>query len=293
MAKRFKALKDIPEEAQESSLTDIAASSESGDTVGNGLPEADNMETVNDVSLEQQPASAGLPNVEKMSSVISSRVVTSVRRLLEERQQRIIKEEDEERKQGKLTLNEALNKLTVQYEDTLVRCKAAIGLYDNFTEAVKRLDKETERSKIQINQIMQRLDAIGKENGTNPTTPVPFPPLPKSYNEIMRFVFKDIPLYCMRRISHSRHVRQFVVLSILCLWSVSMGLTCFIAYDNARLNTIEKKYILLRDFSRLDERTSQRADYIEWLYSDEDEHRQEIDELWQKRQQRLINKQQK
>ena len=73
----------------------------------------------------------------------------------------------------------------------------------------------------------------------------------------------------------------------------SMGFTCFIAYDNARLNIIEKKYILLRDFSRLDDRTSQRADYIEWLYSDEDEHRQEIDELWKMRRQRLINKKQK
>ena len=48
--------------------------------------------------------------------------------------------------------------------------------------------------------------------------------------------------------------------------------------------------LLLRDFSRLDDRTSQRADYIEWLYSDEDEHRQEIDELWQKRMERLSNK---
>ena len=109
----------------------------------------------------------------------------------------------------------------------------------------------------------------------------------------MRFVFKEIPLYCMRRIFHSRHVRQFVVLSMLCLWSASMGFTCFIAYDNARLRTIEKKYVLLRDFSRLDDRTSQRADYIEWLYSDEDEHRQEIDELWKMRQQRLDNKKQK
>ena len=57
--------------------------------------------------------------------------------------------------------------------------------------------------------------------------------------------------------------------------------------DNARLRTIEEKYVLLRDFSQLDDRTSQRADYIEWLYSDEDERRQEIDKLWQQRQQRL------
>ncbi|MDY3847926.1 MAG: hypothetical protein SOZ58_06360, partial [Prevotella sp.] len=63
--------------------------------------------------------------------------------------------------------------------------------------------------------------------------------------------------------------------------------------SNATIVASEEKYVLLRDFSRLDDRTSQRADYIEWLYSDEDEHRQEIDELWQKRQQRLINKKQK
>lgn len=289
MAKKFKALKNIPEET----LENIVSPSESSFTGGNNLPEAGNMGAANDMSLGQQPVLAGLPNVEKMSAVISSRVVTSVRRLLEERQQRIIKEEDEERKQGKMTLNEALNELTSQYDDVLKRCNAALDLYGNFKEAAKRLDEETERSKNQSNQFMQRLDAIGKESSVPPTTSLPFPPLPKSYNEILRFVFKEVPLYCIRRIIHSRHVRQFVVLSALCLWSASMGFTCFIAYDNVRLNTIEKKYILLRDFSRLEERTSQRADYIEWLYSDEDEHRQEIDELWTMRQQRLINKKQK
>ena len=289
MAKKFKALKNMPEET----LENIASPSESSFTGGNNLPEAGNMGAANDMSLGQQPVLAGLPNVEKMSAVISSRVVTSVRRLLEERQQRIIKEEDEERKQGKMTLNEALNELTSQYDDVLKRCNAALDLYGNFKEAAKRLDEETERSKNQSNQFMQRLDAIGKESSVPPTTSLPFPPLPKSYNEILRFVFKEVPLYCIRRIIHSRHVRQFVVLSALCLWSASMGFTCFIAYDNARLNIIEKKYILLRDFSRLEERTSQRADYIEWLYSDEDEHRQEIDELWTMRQQRLINKKQK
>ena len=78
-----------------------------------------------------------------------------------------------------------------------------------------------------------------------------------------------------------------------CLHNCEICALCIIANDNARLRTIEEKYVLLRDFSRLDDRTSQRADYIEWLYSDEDEHRQEIDELWKMRQQRLINKKQK
>ena len=70
-----------------------------------------------------------------------------------------------------------------------------------------------------------------------------------------------------------------------CLHNCEICALCIIANDNARLRTIEKKHVLLRDFSH--DRTSQRADYIEWLYSDEDEHRQEIDKLWQQRQQRL------
>lgn len=237
MGKKFKALKDMPEETQEN----IAAPSESSVTGGDNWPEADNMEAVNDRSLGQQPALAGLPNVEKMSAVISSRVVTSVRRLLEERQRRIIKEEEEERKQGKMTLNEALNELTSQYEDVLKRCDAALDLYDNFKEAAKKLDEETERSKNQSNQFMQRQDAIGKESCVNPTTSLPFPPLPKSYNEIMRFVFKDIPLYSMRRIFNSRHVRQFVVLSAFCLWSVSMGFTCFYSIRQCKVEYHRKE----------------------------------------------------
>ena len=76
--KEIQALKDMPEETQEN----IASPSESSVTGGDNLPEAGNMGAVNDRSLGQQPALAGLPNVEKMSAVISSRVVTSVRRLL-------------------------------------------------------------------------------------------------------------------------------------------------------------------------------------------------------------------
>ncbi len=77
------------------------------------------------------------------------------------------------------------------------------------------------------------------------------------------------------------------------LSAVFLCALCIIANDNARLRTIEEKYVLLRDFSRLDDRTSQRDDYIEWLYLDEDEYRHEVDELWKMRQQRLINKKQK
>ena len=106
-------------------------------------------------------------------------------------------------------------------------------------------------------------------------------------------VLEAILLYVVKRLCHYWHFRKFLHICMCTLSAVSLCALCIIANDNARLRTIEDKYVLLRDFSRLDDRTSQRADYIEWLYSDEDEHRLEIDKLWQQRQQRLNNKKQK
>ena len=60
-----------------------------------------------------------------------------------------------------------------------------------------------------------------------------------------------------------------------------------IAHDNARLNTIEKKYVLLRELARPNEEWAKKADYIEFLYTDEAEHQAEIQRLWVNRRKRL------
>ena len=57
--------------------------------------------------------------------------------------------------------------------------------------------------------------------------------------------------------------------------------------DNARLNTINEKYVLLREFARPNEEWAKKADYIEFLYSDKEEHKKDIDILWEQRYNRL------
>lgn len=68
---------------------------------------------------------------------------------------------------------------------------------------------------------------------------------------------------------------------------MSVDLICLIAHDNARLNTFEKKYVLLREFARPNEDWAKKADYIEFLYTDEAEHQEEIQRLWENRRKRL------
>ena len=74
---------------------------------------------------------------------------------------------------------------------------------------------------------------------------------------------------------------------MFCVWLTSIFLTCIIAHDNARLNTINEKYVLLREFARPNEEWAKKADYIEFLYSDKEENKKEIVILWEQRYKRL------
>ena len=55
----------------------------------------------------------------------------------------------------------------------------------------------------------------------------------------------------------------------------------------AKLHTIQKKYVLLREFVRPNQEWADKADYIEFLYTDESEHQGEIEKLWENRCKRL------
>ena len=55
----------------------------------------------------------------------------------------------------------------------------------------------------------------------------------------------------------------------------------------AKVHTIQKKYVLLREFARPNQEWTDKADYIEFLYTDESEHQGEIERLWENRRKRL------
>ena len=55
----------------------------------------------------------------------------------------------------------------------------------------------------------------------------------------------------------------------------------------AKVHTIQKKYVLLREFARPNQGWADKADYIEFLYTDESEHQGEIEMLWENRRKRL------
>ena len=113
------------------------------------------------------------------------------------------------------------------------------------------------------------------------------PVRPALWKYMPSYLFFCVPYYYLRTFFASPYVRRWFKIVMFCVWLTSIFLTCIIAYDNARLNTIEKKYVLLREFARPNKEWAKEADYIEFLYTDEAEHQEEIQRLWENRRKRL------
>ena len=54
------------------------------------------------------------------------------------------------------------------------------------------------------------------------------------------------------------------------------------------MHKIQEKYVLLREFPRSNSDWADKADYIEFLYSDKEEHQKNIDVLCEMRGKRLV-----
>ena len=225
-----------------------------------------------------------------LKDAVGKAAANEVRLLLEARQRKFEEEEEAAKARGEITQQEYFQTLTERYDEVLAKCIALVDFNRNQWPKLVNKCEETvrkvgEQSKKNSDALTKIADFVNRVTGAQQHKCVS-PPLPKDKAEIIPFM-KQYLLYVVKRLCHSWHFRKFLYICMCTLWTVFLCALCIIANDNARLRTIEEKYVLLRDFSRLDDRTSQRADYIEWLYSDEDEHRQEIDILWKQRQQRL------
>ena len=116
---------------------------------------------------------------------------------------------------------------------------------------------------------------------------VQHPQKPRSVKELLAYLFYHLPFFYIRKSFSSQYVRWTLRAILFSVWLISICLTCIIAHDNAKLHTIQKKYVLLREFARPNEDWAKKADYIEFLYSDKEEHKKDIDILWKQRYKRL------
>ena len=167
------------------------------------------------------------------------------------------------------------NNLLTEAKQVLQEYMDALG---DATEAHKRY-AET-RNKLANNETHH-------DESVQSSVSVQHPQKPRSVKKLFAYLFYRLPLYYIRKFFPSQYVRRTLRVILFSVWLISICLTCIIAHDNAKLHTIQKKYVLLREFARPNQEWADKADYIEFLYTDESEHQGEIEKLWENRCKRL------
>ena len=220
-------------------------------------------------------------DVEKFKADVASAAKSAVENLLNDRQkQREEKDKNDKEKFG-ITQDEYMASLSERYDIVLSRCEGLLNIIEKERALAFSLNDRYKKSDDCIKIIGSTLDSICTKLDVQTNVDVKQPPMPKTLKEVPSFLLCTIPWYWIRRIWYSRHVRQFAFILMLCSWALSIGLTLFLARDNADLQKDRKKNILIRKFAISQPKTAEFVNYVDMVYSDEAAHSKETNQLWQ------------
>jgi len=179
--------------------------------------------------------------------VLEKRIATAarnaVKELLEERQRGFEREEEEDKAQGKLTPQECYTKLSADYADVLQKCIIVCDTYKYIGEATKRQEASSLKFEAKLDILIAKQDTQAIR-----VTKTAFPSRPKRLKDVFAYLFKDMPLYCLHRAYRSRHVRQFVCICLLCIWLITVAITCCIIHENIMIKKEIRRYSLQREY---------------------------------------------
>ena len=220
-------------------------------------------------------------DVEKFKADVAAAANSAVKNLLDDRQkQREEKDKNDKEKFG-ITQDEYIGELSKRYDIVLARCEGLLNIIEKERALAFSLNDRYKKSDDCIKIIGSTLDSVCKKLDVQANVDVKQPSMPKTLKEVPSFLLCTIPWYWIRRIWYSRHVRQFALILMLCSWALSIGLTLFLARDNADLQKDIKKNMLIRKFAISQPKTAEFVNYVDMVYTDEVAHSKEISQLWQ------------
>ena len=171
------------------------------------------------------------PNWVELENKIAQAAANEVRILLEKRQQKF-KEEEEKRK---AKTEEYENSVSESYDDIINKLKRLSEYWDKVYHNFYQANKEQEKRKTAIEKMKIQLTAINDYIQNSLQQPFEFPMMPHTPKGLISYILVEIPSYWGKRIWHSKHTKNLILIILVCLWAISIGVTGFIIRDNMAL----------------------------------------------------------
>lgn len=112
-----------------------------------------------------------------------------------------------------------------EYKDAL---KAATEAHKRYAEKMKRLAK----------------DKTPRDESVQFSVTVLHPQQPQSAKGMFAYLFLRLPWYHVRCFFVSSYFRRWLIIIMVCLWVVSVCLTCIMAIDNARMHQVYRAVLM-------------------------------------------------
>lgn len=181
-------------------------------------------------NTSQSPKS--VPNWDELENKIAQAAANEVRILLENRQKKF-KEEEELRK---AETEEYQNSVSEGYDDIINKLKKLSEYWDKVYHNFYHANKVQEKQKTAIEKIESQLTAINDYIQNSLQQPYEFPMMPHTPKGLISYILVEIPCYWGKRIWHSKHTKNLILIILICLWAISIGVTGFIIRDNMALH---------------------------------------------------------
>ena len=175
-----------------------------------------------------------VPNWDELENKIAQAAANEVRILLEKRQQKF-KEEAVKNVKGEMTYDEYIDSLSERYDDVLHKIDVLYDLWVKICKVYHQMNEERKSLKVTIEKFENELECINDKIPNNHPQLLEFPIMPSTPKGLITYLMADIPSYWAKRIWHSKHVKNLIIIILMCLWAISIGVTGFIIRDNLAL----------------------------------------------------------
>ena len=175
-----------------------------------------------------------VPNWDELVNKIAQVAANEVRILLENRQKKF-KEEAVKNVKGEMTYDEYIDSLSERYDDVLHKIDVLYDLWVKICKVYHQMNEERKSLKVTIEKFENELECINDKIPNNHPKLLKFPIMPSTPKGLITYLLADIPSYWTKRIWHSKHVKNLILIILICLWAIFIGVTGFIIRDNLAL----------------------------------------------------------
>lgn len=180
-------------------------------------------------------SSKNVPNWDELENKIAQAAANEVRILLEKRQQKF-KEEAVKNVKGAMTYDEYIDCLSERYDDVLHKIDVLYDLWVKICKVYHQMNEERKSLKVTIEKIESELGCLNDKIPNNHPQLLKFPVMPNTPKGLISYILADIPSYWTKRFWYSKHVKNLILIILVCLWAISIGVTGFIIRDNVALH---------------------------------------------------------